>query len=290
MGGPFASFAASRVWPGRQDRPVPVGAGEAGPGLLPESRKDRGREPAFGAGAPAGRFGGSLIESALVGALIGTAVVLGMNLRELADRNGGYRIEIEAPQPTRDAPPAAARPEILPAPAGGVRFAFPGDGSIAVTGLIEQGAAARFEAALEAHPGPVVAVTLDSPGGALGDAMAMARLIRARRMATLVPAGAVCASSCPLVLAGGVRRRAADGARVGVHQFYAGAAMRNPAQAMVDTQLVTARITRHLRDMGVDPQLWLHALETPPHSLYRLTAPEMLRYGLITAMPPPAAG
>jgi hypothetical protein len=35
--------------------------------------------------------------------------------------------------------------------------------------------------------------------------------------------------------------------------------------------------------MGVDPALWLHAMETPPGRLYYLTSEEQQRYRLVTA-------
>jgi hypothetical protein len=35
--------------------------------------------------------------------------------------------------------------------------------------------------------------------------------------------------------------------------------------------------------MDVDPALWLHALDTPPRSLYYFTPDELLRYKLISA-------
>ncbi|MCR4268138.1 hypothetical protein [Nitratireductor sp. ZSWI3] len=228
---------------------------------------------------------GPLTEAAMIGALIGTMVVLGMNLRELAYRHAG---------PSPDAmivePGVAARPRAAATITPPVRFAVRPGGVLAVDGMIDQGAAARFRTMLDALRGEVSTVTLDSPGGALGDAMAMARLIRRHGLATRVDDGAICASSCPLVLAGGVERQAGERALIGVHQFHAVRTAASPAQAMADAQLVTARITRHLSEMGVDPALWLHALDTPPHDLYGLTQPEMLRYRLITASPPQDAG
>src|SRR5690606_9345640 len=130
----------------------------------------------------------------------------------------------------------------------------------------------------------VKTVTLDSPGGALDDAMAMARILREKDIATEVADGAVCASSCPLFFAGGLTRTVGAKAAVGVHQFYAALQTTTPpAQAMSDAQATTARISRHLIDMGVDPALWLHALDTPPQALYYLSPEEMMRYRLVTA-------
>ena len=100
-----------------------------------------------------------------------------------------------------------------------------------------------------------------------------------------VAEGAQCASSCPLLLAGGVTRAAGETAAVGLHQFHAPARMAagDPAQAVSDAQVTAARIARYLGEMGVDPALWLHALDTPPQSLYRLSHAEMAKYRLVTA-------
>jgi hypothetical protein len=114
--------------------------------------------------------------------------------------------------------------------------------------------------------------------------MEMAKLIREKRYATEVADGALCASSCPLVFTGGVTREAGEKAAIGVHQFYAATTGdSSAAQVMADAQATTARITRHLSAMEVDPALWLHALDTPPRALYYFTPDEMGDYRLVTA-------
>jgi hypothetical protein len=95
--------------------------------------------------------------------------------------------------------------------------------------------------------------------------------------------GSICASSCPLLFAGGTARLAGDKAAIGLHQFYAvSGSASEPAQAMSDAQITTARISRHLAEMGIDPALWLHALDTPPRQLYYLSTEEMESYGLVS--------
>jgi len=64
----------------------------------------------------------------------------------------------------------------------------------------------------------VKTVVLRSPGGSVQDALAMGRLIREKQFATEVEAGRYCASSCPLVFAGGAAGKlvcAYIGARIG---------------------------------------------------------------------------
>ncbi len=164
-----------------------------------------------------------------------------------------------------------------------VAFTLRPGGVLAVEGYIDNGSKARFETELASRGEYVETVSLNSPGGSLDDAIGMATLIRERGLATTVEDGALCASSCPLILAGGTSRTISAKAAVGVHQFYSVSAdPGNPAQAMADAQATTARISRHLAAMGVDAALWLHALDTPPRSLYYLSADQMRDYGLAT--------
>ena len=52
---------------------------------------------------------------------------------------------------------------------------------------------------------------------------------------------------------------------------------------MSDAQATTARISRHLAEMDVDPALWLHALDTPPRALYYFSPAELAKYKLVTS-------
>jgi len=168
-----------------------------------------------------------------------------------------------------------------------IRFELKPGGVLAATGSIDVGSSTRLAEELDARGEYVRTVSLDSPGGSLEDAMAMARMIRERDLGTLVPDGALCASSCPLVLAGGTTRTVGQKAAVGLHQFYSGSAeMPGPEQAMSDAQITAARISRYLMEMGVEPAMWLHALDTPPRALYYLSQQEMAEYGLVTTTGP----
>ncbi|WP_309084178.1 hypothetical protein [Chelativorans sp.] len=244
---------------------------------------------------------GALMRAAFIGVLIGAAGLVAFDLRQLSEANGGFlpALQPETLQHTlRILPPAVE--------AGGDRrqsndprrfvtsdeamlrqpisFTLEPGGLLRATGSIGLGSAGRLKAELEARGEYVKRVSLNSPGGALDDAILMARMLRERGIATMVEDGAICASSCPLMMAGGAVRLVGEQAAVGLHQFYTAAdALTQPAQAMADAQMTTARISRHLEEMGVDPAMWLHALDTPPRALYYLTAEEMKRYKLVTA-------
>lgn len=250
---------------------------------------------------------GEVLRWAFRGLLAGTVAVLVIDYVEM------YR---DAPAPTEMIDPMQTATPVLPPaiagdePAGGIdprpflktdqtqlrramQFTLGTSGILLAEGSIEPGTAARLAAELQARGEYVKTVSINSPGGALDEAMEMGRLVHARKLATEVADGALCASSCPLFFAGGDERLAGAQAGIGVHQFYAVAAPEQkqvgPAQAMADAQVTTARITRHLDDMGVDPEVWLHALDTPPRSLYYFSTEELSRYRLTTGVARPLA-
>ncbi len=239
---------------------------------------------------------------AFAGLLIGCTAVLGLDLAEAAreDRVPGPQAFVSIPvhmivpeliSSERVPTQAVSTGEPVRGPASAERgialrpmtFTMRGEGRLVAEGVIEPGAAARLADELDARGLSIRTVSFDSPGGALDDAIAMGRLIRERRLATEVADGAVCASSCPLAVAGGQVRMAGPAAVIGVHQFYAtarsGAA---PAAVMADVQLTTARVSRHLIEMGIDPAIWLHALDTPPQQLYYFSPHELEKYRFVT--------
>lgn len=234
---------------------------------------------------------------ALRGLLIGTIVVLMLDLRDVATQRGllsplfwplASREDVILPPGRNPGVPRDADPRrnvtteqaLLDRDMG---FALEDGGRLVLTGRIIQGTAEAFAAELRAHGSDVKTVVINSPGGSLEDAMAIARLIRGKAYATEIPDGALCASSCPLMFSGGVERSAGAKASIGLHQFYAAAgSSTDAAAALSSAQVTTARISRFLTEMGVDAALWLHALDTPPQALYYLTTDERAAYKLVT--------
>jgi hypothetical protein len=111
----------------------------------------------------------------------------------------------------------------------------------------------------------------------------MGRLIRERKFATEVEAGKYCVSSCPLVFAGGVERRAGDNATIGVHQIAAiSSAGAAPRDEMDVAQRISARCQRYLGDMGINLQAWVHAMETPHDKLFIFKPDELKSLNIVT--------
>lgn len=246
----------------------------------------------------AGLEDGAIMRAAFFSLLAGTLAILYVDYTELIawdPESFAAPLEPILPPSRPEAADGGATPaitsdrQVLQAP---LAITLAGGGELRLTGTLDPGSAERFAAEVEARGEYVETVVLESPGGSVRDALAIGALIRDRGFATRVAAGALCASSCPIVFASGAERIAEPDAAIGVHQVYASAIggdaralAQAPGVAMAQAQEMTAEITRHLTASGVDPALWLHALETPPDRLYYFTAEEMAAFDLVTTSP-----
>ena len=161
-------------------------------------------------------------------------------------------------------------------------FDLQANGKLLAAGTIMPGTAKAFADEIDKRGGYVKTVVLDSPGGSLQDALAIGRLIRERKFATEVENGRACASACPLIFAGGVERRAAPKAAIGVHRAVTVSAGAPERDGMQDGQRVSALAQKYLREMGVDSAVWIHAMETPHNRLYTFDSNELLDLKLAT--------
>ena len=129
----------------------------------------------------------------------------------------------------------------------------------------------------------VTEIVLHSPGGSVADAIAMAHLIREKGLDTRILADGYCASSCPLVFAGGGKRIADATAWIGVHQVFALTdAFGSLADGMDEGQRVSAEAQNLLAEFGVDPLVWTRAMATPSDKLYLFTPAELTELKLAT--------
>jgi hypothetical protein len=182
----------------------------------------------------------------------------------------------------------------LPQPGGAMArpmtFELVGGGRLMATGTITPGISEAFAAEVGKRSDYIKTVVLNSPGGSVTDALAMGRLIREKKFATEVEAGKYCASSCPLVFAGGVERRAGDKAAIGVHQVAAiGSVSAAPRDEMDVAQRISARCQRYLGDMGISLQVWVHAMETPHDKLFIFKPDELKSLNIVTTATPVAS-
>ena len=240
---------------------------------------------------------GAIIRAAFFGLLSATAVILWLDYSDLMGAD--VRLQQPALSPILPAfdpksPGGAAGPQVT-TPMDLLRqpleVKLTGGGVLALTGTIDPGAADRVAAEIAAHGEYIKIVALDSPGGAVADALAIGKLIRDKGLATSVAAGALCASSCPLVFAGGKERLATSQSAIGVHQIYAAAPtgslssrLAAAGSAMSEAQTLTAEISRYLRSMGISEEVWLRALETPPDRLTYFSTADLTGLKLVTKL------
>ncbi len=189
--------------------------------------------------------------------------------------------------------PGGGRLTPVPQPDGALArpmtFELVGGGKLMATGTITPGIFETFSAEVAKRGDYIKTVVLNSPGGSVGDALAMGKLIRDKKIATEVEPGKYCASSCPLVFVGGVERRAGAKAAIGVHQVFAMATDTSAVRdGMNEAQRVSARCQRYLGDMGVNLQMWVHAMETPKEKLFVFKQDELKSLNIVTSANPVA--
>jgi hypothetical protein len=238
---------------------------------------------------------GTIIRTAFFAMLAGTAAVLYLDWKELTAADIATSAMPDIPvlpafNPDNPmlpgGPVVTTDPELLRQPLAVVLG--PG-GVLSLTGSIDPGSFERVQAEIAARGEYVKSVSLNSPGGSVTDAVKIGALMVVGEYTTMVAPGALCASSCPLILAGGKERLASTRSAIGVHQIYAMASaadlpsgLAGVGTAMSEAQRTTAIITRYLNSTTVDPAMWLHALETPPDQLYYFGAEELSKYRLVT--------
>jgi len=238
---------------------------------------------------------GTIIRTAFFAMLVGTAAVLYLDYKELTAADLASVAMPDIPvlpafnpsNPMLPGGPAVTTDlELLRQP---LQVTLGPGGVLSLTGSIDPGSFERVEAEIAARGEYVKRVELNSPGGSVTDAVKIGALMVVSEYTTSVAPGALCASSCPLILAGGKLRLASRQSGIGVHQIYAMASaddlptgLAGVGTAMSEAQKTTAIITRYLNTTGVDPAVWRHALETPPDQFYYLSSEELTKYRLVT--------
>ncbi|HEY6618665.1 MAG TPA: hypothetical protein VIY68_03890 [Steroidobacteraceae bacterium] len=226
------------------------------------------------------------------GLLAATVIVVALDYADLQKNDAARSIRLPATeQPSAVPLPArqdSRRPPLRPQQpnaklAAQMTFDLVGNGKLMATGVIMPGTADAFAKEVAKRGAYIKTVLLQSPGGSVSDALAMGRLIRETKFSTEVESGRYCASACPLVFAGGVKRIARSNAAIGVHEVAAfGNGAMSGAAGLQHGQQISAECQHYLRDMGIDLEVWVHAMETPNDQLYYFRPDELLTLKLAT--------
>ena len=146
----------------------------------------------------------------------------------------------------------------------------------------------HFRAAVAATGARRAIVLLNSPGGTLPGGILLGLALREQRALAYVPRGAACESACAYAFLGGVARRVDQGARLGVHRFFAVSAVsgQRSSSALAYERAITPRANALLREyvttMGASPRLLSVAEAAGPTDMRYLSPAELQHYGVVT--------
>jgi hypothetical protein len=138
--------------------------------------------------------------------------------------------------------------------------------AIQLSGEIGIDSPAHFKRALDARPDATVLV-LNSPGGYVDKALAIADEVHRRGMTTVVRSGQGCYSACAYIFFAGAPRQAYG--QLGVHQIHTG------IDDLVYAQTTLSNVLDALYLYGVEQSIISHMLRTPPDDMYVFTSAEM---------------
>jgi hypothetical protein len=152
--------------------------------------------------------------------------------------------------------------------------------AITVSGTITLGCKQKLDGvvadATRAYPKAQLYFVLNSPGGALQTAVQMGQIVAKDRLPVVVPANAMCASACFLILAASQTKYVSQTAHVGVHS----AAEAKPGNETEGSKAVTTDFARILAQLGVPSEIIGRLVETPPGAMYWLTPEELMTMGV----------
>ena len=119
---------------------------------------------------------------------------------------------------------------------------------------------------------------IHSPGGLVGEAMEIGRLLRTNDFEVFIPQQLSCISACVLILAGGTTRTIVG--KIGLHHPLF---LRNPGPGDNVPALMSETknmIRDYLNSMGVNDKLADDMFSIPDGTVHFLSRDELLRYGL----------
>ena len=152
---------------------------------------------------------------------------------------------------------------------------------IYATGSIEEGEALRFRRFLAAQPQWIgkTFVVLNSPGGLVADALALARFVELEKFMTGVAPSGSCSSACTLVWAAGSRKFVNPDTCIGVHNAITvkDKVTATWAKTMRDTEATqaTGMMALWLKDHGAPAAVTIKLFTTPSADMYCLTPDDL---------------
>jgi len=159
-----------------------------------------------------------------------------------------------------------------------VRHLESGSTLIVVEGDLELGDIETFRVKTEGLPVNRTTVEFRSKGGRLLAGIRVGAMIRSKKLVTIVPDGAQCASACALAWLGGTQRFLGESSRVGFHTAFivraGGAIESGPGNAILGA---------YLNQLGLSEKAILYITHAAPTSMQWMSMEEAAEYGITVA-------
>lgn len=170
---------------------------------------------------------------------------------------------------------------VAPAPAASFTKSLSGDGHVVISleGRITKGDALALESAIRdanAAGRMISGLRLHSPGGDADEGIALAKVVRDWRLATVVVNGTYCASACFDVFAAGREKYVSFGARLGVH-----GASDGQGRETTSAKATTVDGARFAQDLGVPAAIIGKMVVTPASQMLWLTPDDLRSMGVV---------
>jgi hypothetical protein len=143
---------------------------------------------------------------------------------------------------------------------GSFRFDGRAPNALFLTGEIKDGDSFELRKALRDHGTSII--VMGSAGGNLYEGLQMGAILHDKGIATYVPVGVNCESSCANMFLGGTKRKAEG--KLGVHQFYSADGSRSASlgEAEATTQYTMADVIGIMNELGTPPFVYEKMLGT----------------------------
>jgi ATP-dependent protease ClpP protease subunit len=156
---------------------------------------------------------------------------------------------------------------------------FPWEAFIYISGEIEKGDDNIFSEVVKKSVKPAV-VIIDSPGGNVGAAINIGKIIRKKGFAVSVQNDKTCASSCVMILAAGVTRIVYERAKVVIHRPYIDGELKGDGDYDANYKNMLELLNNYFHEMNVPNTLVSRMMTIPPHLSEELSEAELEEYML----------
>ena len=149
---------------------------------------------------------------------------------------------------------------------------------IVIEGEFESGDVETFRAKVASLSAARVTVAFRSEGGSLVAGIRIGALIREKKITTVVPDGALCASACALAWLGGTRRFVGQNSNVGFHAAYI-LKSHGPAESGSGNAILGA----YLNQLGLSENAILYITKAAPTSIQWMSLEDAAEHGIAVA-------